>query len=108
MSESGVVVVEVQPDKVNTTQTWNNTMGDTREDGGHLGSLPLPIAVLLNVTFGRSQFFLLVQGDHGGQRLGLALLLHVYPILFGLFSIGRKWQSSYAWLMSFKNKVIKT
>ena len=57
-------VAEVRPDKVNTTSGLNNTTEDTRVgEAGHLGSLPLPIAVLLNVTFGRSQFFLLVQGD---------------------------------------------
>ena len=60
MSASGVV--EAQPDYANTTAwAWNNTSTNTTngttDDTEHLfGSLPLPIAVLLMVTFGACRY----------------------------------------------------
>ena len=54
MPASGVVVV--RPDNVNTTSAFHNTIEDARGEADHLGSVPLPIAGLLIVTFGEGLF----------------------------------------------------
>ena len=51
-------------------------------------------------------------GDHGGQRLSFddfaSVVTLVCPILLGLVRIGQEWQSSWARLRNFKDKVNKS